>query len=500
MKWARLIWLWVLLWSAVLLAKSLAMNAISDDTFITLRYARNLLHGEGLVYNPGEWVEGYTSLLWTLAVATLGGLGMDLVVAARGLALVCAVLLIPAAMLAMRPRTASAWLVPPIIAFASPIQCWARAGLETGGYALALVTSLGLAERARDPIAARSLSVALVVLALIRPEGALLAICIGTATAAIQKRTMPATVAIGTVVVHVAWRWHTYGDVVPNTARVKIEPGWDQIAMGLVYVRAFVGKCGGWPIGFLFLAPLVPATLDRGPWRWSLAGFVAVMAITIAEGGDILFMYRFFVPAIPLWALLWAHAADALQTRSRRIGLFAMAVLEIPILWGLDRTPIEDRQVEIMVEQRDGAVPAWTLVGRTMRTWGGSVALVPIGAVGYYSGLVVYDMMGLTDRHIARVAPDGSSRWGHDRHDGAYIVSLEPTYILVGNVRVTEERPDFASDPWSFLSAGASDRRREGDLYQAPDLFKKYVPAQTRLADGRWFSFLVRQDAAHQRR
>jgi hypothetical protein len=34
-----------------------------DDPFITLRYAANVLHGRGLVFNPGQHVEGFTSPL-----------------------------------------------------------------------------------------------------------------------------------------------------------------------------------------------------------------------------------------------------------------------------------------------------------------------------------------------------------------------------------------------------------------------------------------------------
>ena len=33
-----------------------------DDAMISMRYAWNLSHGSGLVWNPGEYVEGYTSL------------------------------------------------------------------------------------------------------------------------------------------------------------------------------------------------------------------------------------------------------------------------------------------------------------------------------------------------------------------------------------------------------------------------------------------------------
>src|SRR5262245_49787682 len=30
-----------------------------DDTMISMRFAYNLVHGQGLVWNPGEWVQGY---------------------------------------------------------------------------------------------------------------------------------------------------------------------------------------------------------------------------------------------------------------------------------------------------------------------------------------------------------------------------------------------------------------------------------------------------------
>src|SRR5438046_1158229 len=39
---------------------------VVDDLFISLRYAENLAHGRGAVYNVGERVEGYSSPLWML--------------------------------------------------------------------------------------------------------------------------------------------------------------------------------------------------------------------------------------------------------------------------------------------------------------------------------------------------------------------------------------------------------------------------------------------------
>src|SRR4028118_1360069 len=40
-----------------------------DDAMISMRYAWNLSHGSGLVWNPGEYVEGYTNPLMTLLMS-----------------------------------------------------------------------------------------------------------------------------------------------------------------------------------------------------------------------------------------------------------------------------------------------------------------------------------------------------------------------------------------------------------------------------------------------
>ena len=41
----------------------------SDDAYISYRYARNLAAGDGLTFNPGERVEGYSNLLYVLLLA-----------------------------------------------------------------------------------------------------------------------------------------------------------------------------------------------------------------------------------------------------------------------------------------------------------------------------------------------------------------------------------------------------------------------------------------------
>ena len=51
----------------ILFAYSIAWTC--DDAWISFRYARNFVEGLGLVFNPGERVEGYTNFSWTLLAA-----------------------------------------------------------------------------------------------------------------------------------------------------------------------------------------------------------------------------------------------------------------------------------------------------------------------------------------------------------------------------------------------------------------------------------------------
>lgn len=67
-------WRWLL--PSTLILISLAARLIPgprtiDDAYITYRYARNILAGEGFVYNPGERVLGTTTPLYTLSLVSI---------------------------------------------------------------------------------------------------------------------------------------------------------------------------------------------------------------------------------------------------------------------------------------------------------------------------------------------------------------------------------------------------------------------------------------------
>jgi hypothetical protein len=91
----------VLILLLALTARLIPGPRVIDDAYITFRYARNLIEGQGLVYNPGERVLGTTTPLFSLIMAGFGIVGgeqtpypwLALVVSAAADCLTCLLLL-----------------------------------------------------------------------------------------------------------------------------------------------------------------------------------------------------------------------------------------------------------------------------------------------------------------------------------------------------------------------------------------------------------------------
>ena len=70
----------IFLYIPFFIAVALTFAVTPDDGFITLRYAANLVHGEGLAFNSGQHVQGFTSpldlLVAVIAYLAPGGLAM----------------------------------------------------------------------------------------------------------------------------------------------------------------------------------------------------------------------------------------------------------------------------------------------------------------------------------------------------------------------------------------------------------------------------------------
>ncbi len=314
-----------------------------DDVFITLRYVENWLAGHGIVYNPGERVEGYTHFLWLLLLAVGGRLGADPLAVALNLGLLSLV-----GVLALYvwqswriQRRHLRWAFP-VTALALALHFhfreWATGGLETMFFTL-LVSALPAVlfgvrwSRRRRLWVAGLLHAALF---LTRPDGALFALLVnGLLVAEWWLRQRPWRRVVTDLVVlnvptalivlpYLAWKVSYYGDVFPNTYYAKAAY-LSHYGQGWIYFKHYFGVYwsnvlwvvpwvgfnaallgrAGWNVAGLRKAAGVPA------WREinAVAAFTWVYLIlfVMKVGGG--FMYaRFVIPLVPFFYFLLEYA------------------------------------------------------------------------------------------------------------------------------------------------------------------------------------------------
>ena len=49
------------------------LNVVQDDAYISYRYVANFLNGDGLVFNIGERIEGFTNFAWVIYMTARSG-------------------------------------------------------------------------------------------------------------------------------------------------------------------------------------------------------------------------------------------------------------------------------------------------------------------------------------------------------------------------------------------------------------------------------------------
>jgi len=342
----------------LLLVHSLAYWFLCDDAFISFRYARNLAHGSGLVFNPGlERVEGYSNFLWVLILAAAERLGLPPDRAANPLSLAATVgLWAVVSHFALRraPHGGRAVLVlVPALALASmrTVAVWSTSGLEArlfellavgGGLRLVDESESLAAGRAARPVAGWLLALA----CLTRPDGLLVACAtLGIVLLALSRigridrgwllRTVAPCVAL--IGAHVVFRLAYYGDLWPNTYYVKAEGrvAWDS---GIAYLAAFVLEYALWLWLPLLVVGVVGLVSSKRVFLPLVAGAAIVPhAIYIARLGGDHFEYRPLGLYVPFLALLLFEGARYASEHFRGyviavwLGLIAMGNVALPL-------------------------------------------------------------------------------------------------------------------------------------------------------------------------
>jgi hypothetical protein len=482
---------------ALLLLHASHFDHIADDAYISLRYLDHWLRGDGLVFNPGERVMGYSNFLWLVALAPFGALGVPLPDAAQGLgaAAAFAALALVCHELARRHTTpwpavaAGAWL-----AASAPFALWAQAGLEGPLFALCLAgATIAAGRHAEAPSAPRlwTSALCLIAAAWTRPEGAAYGVVVG---AWLAWRAQPRAAAICVGASSSAWLTFAgfslayYGDWLPNTYHAKshalslavLERGW-------IFTWAYLkGQYGAtvWAVA-LFVA--TAGRSARAPSWLGLALVGAFVVYYLRIGGDALVYHRMWAWVQPLLALALGDAVGWIAARQTpRARALAALGCALPLL----ALPHSLRGFELAyLRADDERIRSLAVLGREFaeRTAPDvSIATNVIGAIGFYSRRPIVDMLGLTDRHIARDGQRSLGTPGHESHGGAYGLDREPDLILVGIPRALKRRIGVAE---AFQPAFPSDR----DLIDDERLQRDYRFGHWRLRDGRAVALFARR-------
>lgn len=212
---------------------------VTDDAWISVRYAENLANGDGPVWNPGgPRAEGYSNplLVGLEAVADLAGWSAMSAGRALGIAsaLACVVLVYAWGRHVVGVPAAAVGAL--LTGVSAPFALWAVGGLETSLTA-AVLTAAVLQLARRDGGRAGVAAALLAVLPWLRPEGLVVALAIvglgetlgllrsRTRRIAVRRLALLAGVPVASQALLEAVRLGVYGHLLPNSVLYKSGTG-----------------------------------------------------------------------------------------------------------------------------------------------------------------------------------------------------------------------------------------------------------------------------------
>ena len=364
-----------------------------------------------------------------LALGTWAGLGIEAL--AKGLGLLCAAGAVALLATTHRtnevPRTASA-LATALFGSCGIFTAWVMSGMEVA-LVCVLVLATVVARLADRPALAGVLGA---LAAMTRPDAALV-----VAAACLPRGRVRVLAAFaGLYGPFFALRWAYYGWLLPNTFYAKVGATTAQVLRGVSYSAEFAWVSVGVWIGLLawgwaWRDPSARPRLLRFGW---VAVYVAAHAAYVtAVGGDGMPAFRFFAPILaPLSLLVGVGVAEAF--RPRLVLVAAIFGVAANAAFASSHPELRQRIVNGNVGRNGVEVGRFLAEQWPPGTW---IATNTAGSVAYASGLPTIDMLGLNDAHIAhREMPHmGVGKAGHEKADGAYVLSRRPALILLGAAR-----------------------------------------------------------------
>jgi arabinofuranosyltransferase len=439
-----------------------------DDSYIIFRYAQNLANGLGLVFNPGQRVEGFTSFLWVLLVAGGTRITSDPILVSKVLGLLINLSSLVAVYLLCRMMATEKI---PIYGFAlvltasnSHFIVGGISGLETPLFTSILCWSMVAYLRAIRATQPRrqagwciGASLLLALLVLTRPDGALTFLLLWCHALWKFRRqvsnvvffTLPLVLLYGP---YFLWRWHYFGFFLPNTFYVKRGGTLGLLAKGAAQTGKFLGyQAGGWlASGIAGVAAILFPTIETTVLGLAI---ISRVAFVLWSGGITPGEFRFLVPALPLIWILIEHALvrglGAFGARRRAYVLLAgtCGLLLVGQLAAFCQFRAQSvKPVEISMEQAHIGLGKWLDLHSPPSA---KIAVGDIGGIGFWSHREILDLDGLTDTHISHLPGVYSQK-----RDSRYVLQQTPDFIVL---RTSSCRPGITDISFAMDQAVYAD-------------------------------------------
>lgn len=464
-------------------------HCLYDDAFIYLRYVRNVAAGCGLRWNcDAEPVEGFSSPLHLLllllgSVFTSKLVLVSQVVGTATMLAVGFVAIAAASESSRRPRVAAAaaLAVAALLGLDHHVLLNAVIGMDSGVSAVLVLVTFCLVDRRSFHLA----PIAAVASVLGRPEALAFAGILPLFVPSNRRRRVIVTLVLGLGAITLV-RYALFRDVLPNTYWAKAGGTAAHARLGAEYLADF-----GTAFPIVVLSPL--ALLDRrrrAATAFALTGTLVWLASFLRTGGDTFSYSRLAFPLVPMLTVLAVRGSIAATRALRSLrppGWVALA----PFVFAAARAAYTHHIPE---QHYFANVNAWIATGRYLEKHysGKSVATVPIGAIGYVSRLHVVDLVGLTDRVIAkggRSVPEEllTREWiGHERHHLEHVASVLPDIVVTTK---------FRSEPWRTVDEASAGFYADWLILRAiKDGSLPYTVADAEIAPGVHWLFFVRRD------
>jgi hypothetical protein len=445
-----------------------------DDAMISMRYAYNLAHGNGLVWNAGERVEGITNPLWTgiMALVHLLPIGLNqtgLYIQILGASLLTLNLFLVRRIVEHFTDDLLVMLsAVALTAFYAPLNSFGLLGMEVSLLTLIISAVILLALKSETKFNIW-IYIFLAISTLVRFDMAVPYLVILGVLFFTQKenRKQHLIYGFGLLIIFLGGqtvaRYFYYGELLPNTYYLKVE-GWNttlKTLRGLYALIQFV-YFSNW---VLFLLPLSLFLFYRN-WKVTLLALVLTgqIAYSVYVGGDAWENHgganRYIVIAMPLFFVAFSWSMMELLTKARDtfnnikfakvfdfskhfvfVILFIFSILSFNALlgewksierWNFTRRPDYvaggDRNLQIALALEKVTKP------------GSSIAVIGAGTIPYLlPDRYAIDILGKADPYIAHQnvhTPMGipdipNMRPGHMKWDYAYTFGeLQPDVIV----------------------------------------------------------------------